>query len=139
MSIALYTVPMKEMFGGDLVLRRPRAGREEHFLSLPQSEVLTRAIQYVNSILRGGQVGQAEDGGRVREGAQRWGDNMSLTQPPIRQIKSEFDRIRHDPSLPEGERLQPHMPWTTTDATLVSKKGYPTEFRVRASRGLVLA
>ena len=125
---------MKEMFGGDLVLRRPRAGREERFLSLPQSEVLTRAIQYMNSILRGGQVGQAEDVGRVREGAQRWGANMSLTQPPIRQFKSKFFRIHHDPSLPEGERLQPHISWTTTDATMVSKKGYPTEFRVRAAQ-----
>ena len=134
LAIAPYTVPMKEMFGGDLVLRRPRTGREERFLSLPQSEVLTRAIQYVNSILRGGQVGQAEDGGRVRESAQRWGANMSLTHPPIRQFKSEFYRIHHDPSLPEGERLQPHIPWTTTDATLVSKKGYPAEFRVRASQ-----
>ena len=37
LSIAPYTVPMEEMFGGDLVLRRPRVGREERFLSLPQS------------------------------------------------------------------------------------------------------
>ena len=55
---------MEELFDGDMVLRRPRAGREERFLSLPKSEVLTRAIQYVNSILRGCQVGQAADGGR---------------------------------------------------------------------------
>ena len=124
---------MEEMFGGDLVLRRPRAGKEEYFPSLPQSEVLTRAIQYVNSILRGGQVGQADDGGRAREGAQRWGADMSLTHPPIHQFKSKFCRIHHN-TCPEGERLQPHMPWTTTNASLVSKKGYTTEFRVQASQ-----
>ena len=37
-------------------------------------------------------------------------------------------------SIPEGERLQPHIPWTTPDATLVSKKGYPSEVKVRASQ-----
>ena len=36
--------------------------------------------------------------------------------------------------MPEGERLQPHIPWPTTDAALVSEKGYPSEFRVRASQ-----
>ena len=109
--------------------------RDERYVSLPQSAVVTRALQHVNWLLRGGQAGQTSgDEGRVREGAQRWGANMSLTHPPIRQFKSEFYRIHHDPSLPEGERLQPHITWTTTDATLVSKKGYPSEFRIRASQ-----
>ena len=45
------------------------------------------------------------------------------------------ERILPDPRiLPEGEWLQPHMPWTTTDATFVSKKGYPTEFPVQSSQ-----
>ena len=28
-------------------------------------------------------------------------------------------------SIPEGERLQPHIPWTTPDATLVSRRDIP--------------
>ena len=66
-----------------------RVDRDERYVSLPQSEVVTRALQHVNGLLCGGQAGQTPgDEGRVGEGAQRWGANMSLTHPPIRQFPS---------------------------------------------------
>ena len=68
------------------------------------------------------------------EGAQRWGANMSLTHPPIRHFRPEFYRIHHADSIPEGERFYPHTPWTTAIAPLVSKRGYPGEFSVKASQ-----
>ena len=104
-------------------------------VSLPQSEVVTRALQHVNGLLRGGQAGQTPgDEGRVGEGAQRCGANMSLTHPPIRQFRPEFYWIHHADSIPEGVRFYPHTPWTTTSAPLVSKRGYPGEFSVKASQ-----
>ncbi len=123
------------MFGWDLVLRRPRLDRDERYVSLPHSELVTRALQHANGLLRGGQAGQTPgDEGRVGEGEQRWGANMPLTHPPIRQFRPEFYRIHHADSIPEGERFYPHTPWTTTSAPLVSNRGYAGEFSVKASQ-----
>ena len=132
-SLSRQTASVDEMFGGDLVLLRPRVDRGDRYVSLPQSEVVTRALQH--GLLRGGQAGQTpRDEDRVGEGAQRWGANMSLTHPPIRQFRPEFYRIHHADPIPEGERFYPHTPWTTTSAPLVSKRGYAGEFSVKASQ-----
>ena len=46
--------------------------RDERYVSLLQSEVVTRALQHVNGLLRRGQAGEMPGyEGRVREGAQR--------------------------------------------------------------------
>ena len=57
-SISHQTASGDEMFGWDLVLRRPRLDRDERYVSLPHSELVTRALQHANGLLRGGQAGQ---------------------------------------------------------------------------------
>ena len=83
------------MFGGDLDLRRPEwTGMRD--VSLPQSEVVTRALQHVNGLLRGGQVGQTPaDEGRV-----------GILPDPPRRLHTG------------GGAVLPSYP-------LVSKRGYP--------------
>ena len=130
------TVQADEMFGGGGGAGHPLTGGEEggeKYFSLPHSSVVCRALRHMNSVVLGAShspLGQ----GRVREGAQKWGMHMSLFTPSIRQYRSEYYRVHADASVPEEENLLTSTAWSTAEASIVSKRGYPSDFKVRASQ-----
>ena len=123
LSITLPETPVDETFGGALSALCQGQVREDRYSSLPQSGALTNTLRHVNGVVRGVVHSPLEAADRVRDDAHKWGTHLSLPSPPIRQYRQDYYRMHYPVGLSEEERLLPHIPWSTSAASSVLKRG----------------
>ena len=57
-----------------------------------------------------------------------------LSPDEVPEYNPEYYRIHYPQDMPEGERLHPHTPWTTSSAATVSERGEPSEMTIKMSQ-----